>query len=83
MVFSGLGYGFLPEILIQECPYPLYTKKLYYKDKSPFTRSTWLIFKQSSLENKISNLFYNYVKKSKFSDFLRSRNKKNFNTIYK
>ncbi|WP_288201449.1 LysR family transcriptional regulator [uncultured Megasphaera sp.] len=83
MVFSGLGYGFLPDILVPECPYPLVTKKMYNKDKTPFTRNTWLVFKKQTLDNKISDLFYEYAKKSNFSEFLRSRNQINANTIYK
>ena len=52
-------------------------------DKTPFTRNTWLVFKKQTLDNKISDLFYEYAKKSNFSEFLRSRNQINANTIYK
>ena len=75
MVFNGLGFGILPEILLPESPIPLYTKDMYYKDGSPFERKTWLACKKSVLVQSLPKLFFDFVTSSDFNSFLRSRNR--------
>jgi len=75
MVFNGLGYGILPEILIPECPHPLHTEVLHYKHSKEFTRDTYLAFKRDTLSLPLHKLFYEYIQENDFNDFLRSRNK--------
>ena len=75
MVFNGLGYGFLPEILISEAPGKLYTKLLQYKDGRPFMRDTFLVFNKEILKEPLPKLFYNYLLECNFASFLRPRNK--------
>lgn len=76
MVFSGLGFGVLPEILIPESPVPLYTKEMLFKDGSPFERKTWLACKKSLLRRPLPKLFFDFVTVSDFKSYLRSRNRK-------
>ena len=76
MVFSGLGFGVLPEILIPESPVPLYTKEMLFKDGSPFERKTWLACKKSLLRRPLPKLFFDFVTASDFKSYLRSRNRK-------
>lgn len=75
MVFNGLGYGFLPQILINEAPTKLYTQALTYKDGRPFTRDTFLVFNKETLKAPLPKLFYNYLRECDFAAFLRTRNK--------
>ena len=75
MVFNGLGFSILPEILIPESPIPLYTKDMHHKDGSPFERKTWLACKKSLLAQSLPKLFFDFVTTSDFNSFLRSRNR--------
>ena len=75
MVFNGLGYGILPEIIIPESPCPLYTKEMKYKDGNQLVRRTWLACKKKALQSPLLKLFFEYVKGEDFSKFLRQRNK--------
>lgn len=76
MVFNGLGFSVLPEILIPESPVPLYTKEMLFKDGSPFERKTWLACKKSVLRRPLPKLFFDFVTASDFKSYLRSRNRK-------
>ena len=76
MVFNGLGFSVLPEILIPESPVPLYTKEMLFKDGSPFERKTWLACKKSLLRRPLPKLFFDFVTASDFKSYLRSRNRK-------
>ena len=76
MVFNGLGFSVLPEILIPESPVPLYTKEMLFKDGSPFERKTWLACKKSLLRRPLPKLCFDFVTASDFKSYLRSRNRK-------
>ncbi len=76
MIFAGLGYGILPEILVPECTGPLFTKAMYFKDGSIFKRHTWLIFNHSDIKIfPIQKVFYEFIKDTYFAGFLRQRNR--------
>ena len=76
MIFAGLGYGILPEILVPECSGPLFTKAMYFKDGSIFKRHTWLIFDIKNVETfPVQKVFYQFMKDAYFPGFLRQRNK--------
>lgn len=75
MIFSGLGYGFLPEIIVPESPVPLYTQNMYFANGTPFVRNTWLAYKQETLQNPVAKEFYDFVLEHDFASFLRARNK--------
>lgn len=75
MVFNGLGFGVLPEILIPESPVPLFTKEMFFKDGLPFERKTWLACKKALLRRTLPKLFVDFVTSSDFDIFLRSRNR--------
>ena len=75
MVFNGLGYSVLPEILIPESPVPLYTEKMYFKDGRIFDRQTWLACKKKTLGKALQKLFYEFAVHSDFHSFLRARNR--------
>lgn len=76
MIFAGLGYGILPEILVPECSGPLFTKAMYFKDGSLFKRNTWLIFDSKNLNSfPVQSVFYQFMKEAYFPGFLRQRNR--------
>lgn len=76
MIFAGLGYGILPEILVSECTGPLFTKAMFFKDGSIFKRYTWLIYNSNEINNiPIKKAFFQFIKEAYFPGFLRQRNK--------
>lgn len=77
MIFAGLGYGILPEILVPECTGPLYTKAMHFKDGSVFNRDTWLIFNKEDIDAlPIQKALHQFITDSYFPGFLRQRNQK-------
>lgn len=76
MIFAGLGYGILPEILVPECSGPLFTKAMYFKDGSIFKRHTWLVFDHNDIKTfPVQRVFFEFMKDAYFAGFLRQRNK--------
>lgn len=77
MIFAGLGYGILPEILLPEYTGTLYIQPMYFKDGHIFNRDTWLIFNHEDVDSiPLQKTFLAFIKAACFSDFLRSRNQK-------
>ena len=70
MVFSGLGYGLLPSILL-EGKSDLFSLPLCDKAGNKLERKTWLIYKKEILDINLPRSFYEFMKVSNFSDFQR------------
>lgn len=70
MVFSGLGYGLLPSILLDEHP-ELFQIPLRDKTGKKLERKTWLIYKKEILEMKLPKTFYEFMQICNFQDFQR------------
>lgn len=73
MVFNGLGYGILPEIVIPTSPVPLFIKVMRFKDGRNFERKTWLVCEKKTLKLPLQKAFFDFVKASDFSSFLRQK----------
>ena len=73
MVYSGLGYAFLPEILVRNALRPLYAYPLQFADGTFLMRDTYAICRQSALDSPLAALFFQYLQEVNFASF-NSRN---------
>lgn len=69
MVFSGLGFGLLPSIFLDEQP-NAYSYILKDKQGKPIERRTWLIYHGNATANKTVRSFIEFVRAHEFSSFL-------------
>jgi DNA-binding transcriptional LysR family regulator len=61
MVLNGLGYAILPSICIKEDE-PLFTSPIILKDDTYLLRSTWIIYRESTLELATVKAFIDFIK---------------------
>jgi DNA-binding transcriptional LysR family regulator len=73
MVFSGLGFGLLPSIVLPECPQ---AHSLILKDRNgkPIERKTYMIYKKDVINSKLTRNFLKFVQEHEFSSFLQLSN---------
>ena len=62
MVFSGMGYAFLPELVIPESS-GLYIKPLATVNSKPILRHTCMVYQPEILQRQLPQIFYEFVKK--------------------
>jgi DNA-binding transcriptional LysR family regulator len=60
MVNKGLGYAFLPEIIIDNNN-DLCTREILYKTGKPLTRETWMYYHKDTMELKVVRAFYEFI----------------------
>lgn len=70
MVFSGVGYGLLPSIVLSDHP-EAYQIPLCDKNGEKILRRTWIVCKNSTLQRRLPQTFYNFMKTCNFDSFLR------------
>lgn len=70
LVFTGVGYGILPSMVLIDHP-EVYKIPLKNRDGSPVIRKTWLLSKNKNLEVTLNNTFYEFIKQNDFNSFLR------------
>lgn len=69
MIFNGLGYGFLPSILLPQ-ESKLYSHPLQYANGDVVERKTWLIYKKENMDIQLMAAFYEFVSNCDFESFL-------------
>jgi len=69
MAYEGMGYAFLPEVLVRDAPRPLYAIPLQFMDGSYFQRDTYVVFSKNVLDGTLPMLFYRYLRENNFSAF--------------
>lgn len=62
MVFSGIGYAFLPRLVIPEDS-GLHVKPLLTAKSKPITRHTWMVCQPEVLQRQLPQIFYEFVRK--------------------
>ena len=70
MVFSGVGYGLLPSIVLSDHP-EVYQIPLCDENGELIHRKTWIVGKNSALQRKLPATFYNFIQTYHFGSFLR------------
>jgi DNA-binding transcriptional LysR family regulator len=65
MVISGLGYGILPSVLVENRND---LSKINLKDESgkPLVRKTWMLYREESMDMKVVKEFVHFVEKLDF-----------------
>ena len=69
MVIKGLGYAFLPEMILNNCK-DICTHEMIYRSGKPLTRNTWMFYNKDTMELKLVQAFYEFIQSM------------NFNTLY-
>ncbi|MCI6285313.1 LysR family transcriptional regulator [Acidaminococcus fermentans] len=72
MVFSGIGFGLLPSVLLTDAPF-LHQMILKDKNGSPIQRHTWLIFKKKNINTPLLKNFLEFIKEREFKEFLQPK----------
>jgi len=67
MVEKGLGYGFLPEMILEEGT-GLHTSEMRYKSGDPVLRRTWMVYHKETLDLKLVKAFVDFVHSVQFID---------------
>lgn len=62
MVLSGIGYAFLPRLVIPEDS-GLYVKPLTDAKNKPVLRHTWMVYQPEILQRELPQIFYEFVRK--------------------
>lgn len=65
MVMSGLGYGILPSVLVEDCK-DLYKIHLKDEDGKPLVRKTWLLYHEETTKMKVIEEFVHFIEKLDF-----------------
>lgn len=60
MVQQGLGWAIVPKIWLQNHPL-LHSRPMFWKNGSPITRKTWLLFRHDILERTTVKAFINHL----------------------
>ena len=60
MVLHGLGWTILPEIWLKNQP-SLYNKPMFWKNGTPITRKTWILYRKEALERSAVKTFINHL----------------------
>lgn len=68
MILNGLGYAFLPDILVNESD-NLYKYIITDKTGKPILRQTWMIYQNTAIETNVVNAFVKCVKAINFKTF--------------
>lgn len=68
MILNGLGYAFLPDILVNESD-NLYKYIITDKAGKPILRQTWMIYQNTAIETNVVNAFVKCVKAINFKTF--------------
>ncbi|TCL38191.1 DNA-binding transcriptional LysR family regulator [Anaerospora hongkongensis] len=68
MILNGLGYAFLPDILVNESD-NLYKYIITDKAGKPILRQTWMIYQNTAIETNVVNAFVKCVKSINFKTF--------------
>ncbi len=68
MILNGLGYAFLPDILVNESD-NLYKYFITDKAGKPILRQTWMIYQNTAIETNVVNAFVKCVKAINFKTF--------------
>ena len=71
MVFSGVGYSFLPSIVLSDHP-KVFQIPLCDEKGVKIQRMTWLVCKDSVFQRKLPKTFYDFMETNKFESFLRN-----------
>ncbi|MBP2638561.1 MAG: LysR family transcriptional regulator [Firmicutes bacterium] len=66
MVAKGLGYGFLPEIILNNNK-DICTREMVYRSGKPLTRETWMFYNKDSMQLKLTKAFFDFVQDVDFS----------------
>lgn len=61
MVFSGIGYAFLPRLVIPEDS-GLQVKPLVTHQNKPILRHTWMVYQPEILQRHLPQIFYEFVR---------------------
>ena len=70
MVFSGVGYGLLPSIVLSDHP-EVYQVPLCDSKGELIRRKTWIVGRNSALQRKLPATFYNFIQTCHLGNFLR------------
>ncbi|MDF2929337.1 MAG: LysR family transcriptional regulator [Anaerospora sp.] len=68
MIVNGLGYAFLPDILVDDDD-NLHRYIITNKSGKPILRQTWMIYQKAALETNVVHAFVNCVKAIDFKTF--------------
>lgn len=66
MVAKGLGYGFLPEIILANSK-DICTREMVYRSGKPLIRETWMFYNKDSMELKLAKAFFDFIQNVDFS----------------
>ena len=62
MLEQDAGYAFLPDILVLQSPFKLFSRPLVFDDGQPFTCDTYAIYNQKTLENNLAHCFATFLR---------------------
>lgn len=65
MVVKGLGYAFLPEMILNNCK-DICTHEMIYRSGKPLTRNTWMFYNKDTMELKLVQAFYEFIQSMNF-----------------
>lgn len=68
MVAKGLGYGFLPQIILANAK-DIFTREMVYRSGKPLIRETWMFYNKESMELKLAKAFYDFILDVDFNTF--------------
>lgn len=67
MVVKGLGYAFLPGMILRNND-DLFKEELRYKNGKPMLRRTWMFYQKETMELKLVRAFHDFIRTFAFSD---------------
>lgn len=65
MVYKGLGYAFLPGLILRSHA-GLYNLEMLFKSGNSLLRRTWLLYNKETMELKLGRAFFDFVKSTDF-----------------
>lgn len=65
MVVKGLGYAFLPEVILANNK-DICTREMVYKSGQPLTRETWMFYNKDSMQLKVAKAFFDFMQNVDF-----------------
>lgn len=67
MVVKGLGYAFLPEMILKHND-ELFNVEMGYRNGKPMLRRTWMFYHKETMELNLVRAFYDFIQKVDFQD---------------